>query len=225
MEGLVEQNAEIWEKIYASGHRMNYPDDGFTKAFNDLVKNKVPVGSKVLDYGFGSGVIALHIARSGFQVSGVELSQSAINTTQARLAEEGYQADLRLNTEKKLPFEDNTFDVVVAWQSLYYGNHKTIQNNINEFKRVLKNGGIFLAAMTMPGSQLDLISIAENDGFGTKIIQNGNQTTARVCVPTKEELYHLFNGVDLHVGSLVYDYDSLGMTQNSFWIISFTLNK
>ena len=50
----------------------------------------------------------------------------------------------------KLPFEDNTFDIVTAFETIYFW--PDIEKCFGEVKRVLKPGGTFLIGMESNGS-------------------------------------------------------------------------
>ena len=51
---------------------------------------------------------------------------------------------------KSLPFEDNTFDIVTAFETVYFW--PDIEKCFAEVKRVLKPGGIFLIGLETNGS-------------------------------------------------------------------------
>ena len=43
-----------------------------------------------------------------------------------------------------LPYENEFFDMIIAWHSIYYNNFETLLGTINEISRVLKKNGLFL---------------------------------------------------------------------------------
>ncbi|MBE0471252.1 MAG: class I SAM-dependent methyltransferase [Methyloprofundus sp.] len=222
MTNLATSNAPIWEQIYAGGHVMNYPDDAFVRLFHRLIKPKLPDKSRVLDYGFGSGTTSLHMAKNGVFVEGVEISKTAVEVVSKRFSEQGLEGCFQVNKEAILPFEEATMDALVAWQVLTYNNLNSMREKVLDMQRVLKKGGVFLAALSMPGSALDLISEPINDGYGTKEIRHGVQAGAKICIPSEIELHDIFAGLNATVGSVRYDFESFEMAQNSFWIVSFT---
>lgn len=80
-----------------------------------VVVEATPVAGKtVLELGCGTGMLAIPLARAGADVTGVELSQDHLDkmnsyAQEAGVAVEGIQADA-----SDLPFEDDSFEVVVV---------------------------------------------------------------------------------------------------------------
>ena len=58
-----------------------------------------------------------------------------------------------------LPFEDNTFDIVTAFETVYFW--PDIEKCFGEVKRVLKPGGIFLIGMESNGSDNLIMKVSE----------------------------------------------------------------
>lgn len=49
--------------------------------------------------------------------------------------------------QEKLPFEQNTFDLVFANLSIHYFSDEDTKKLISEVKRILKNGGLFIGSV------------------------------------------------------------------------------
>lgn len=224
MKNIQLNNAEIWNAIYEAGHKMNYPDDGFVRLFSQLVKYKIPKAAKILDFGFGSGATTMYLLRNEYEVCGLEISKSAIQLASNILSKMEMSASLVHYDGLDFPFESESFDAVVAWQVLSYNNEKTMREKLLEINRVLKPGGVFLSAFSMPGSSLDLISTPLKDGLGTRLIDKGNQRGAAICIPNRQKLDELFLGLNARIGSLVYDLSEFELEPNSCWIVTFEKN-
>jgi SAM-dependent methyltransferase len=102
-------------------------------------------GKKILEIGVGAGTDHLQWARAGCQCYGVDLTDTAIETARAHLSLYGFQSDLHRLDAEQLPFEDDTFDLVYSWGVIHHTEHP--DRMINEIKRVLKPGGIFIGMM------------------------------------------------------------------------------
>ncbi len=99
-------------------------------------------GKKVLEIGVGAGTDHLQWARAGAECYGVDLTDEAIDVTCRRLAMYGITPNLQRVDAEKLPFEDETFDLVYCWGVIHHSeNPKAI---VAEIKRVLKPGGQFV---------------------------------------------------------------------------------
>jgi SAM-dependent methyltransferase len=96
-------------------------------------------GKTVLDVGCGAGTDLARFAKGGAIVSGVDLSSSAIALARQNFAQQGLTADLREADGEKLPFADDTFDLVFAHGVVQYtASDRAL---VNECRRVLKPGG------------------------------------------------------------------------------------
>ena len=121
----VQSNSKVWENIYSQGNGvMSYPNESMVRLTYNLLN--LSEQKYVLDYGFGSANNLIHLARRGFEMSGVEISPSALKIAKTRCNQESIQADLRLVSTGELPFHDDHFDVVIAWQVLYYNTWKSL---------------------------------------------------------------------------------------------------
>jgi SAM-dependent methyltransferase len=98
----------------------------------------------VLELGFGSGANLAFAAHQGFQVSGVDVSDIAVEAAHALFAREGLTGDLRRGEFFPLPFDDATFDLAFDRAAMTYVEKPLAAEAIAEVRRVLKPGGRFL---------------------------------------------------------------------------------
>jgi SAM-dependent methyltransferase len=96
-------------------------------------------GRRVLDVGCGAGTDLVRFARGGAEVTGVDLSASAIALANQNFAQQPLSADLREADGEHLPFPDASFDFVFAHGVVQYtANDRAL---VEECRRVLKPGG------------------------------------------------------------------------------------
>jgi len=103
--------------------------------------------SKVLDVASGTGAPAIYLAKKyGCHVTGVDLSEKMIEA--ARTKAKGLNnVKFRKADSEHLPFEDNSFDVVMSECSVSVFPNK--EKSISEMARVCKHGGkIVITDMT-----------------------------------------------------------------------------
>ena len=106
----------------------------------------------VLDVGCGGGMNVKRMAENAKKVYGIDYSIESVKLSKEvneRLINEG-KVEIREGNVKSLPFEDNTFDIVTAFETVYFW--PDIEKCFGEVKRVLKPGGIFLIGMETNGS-------------------------------------------------------------------------
>lgn len=108
--------------------------------WRSLLRKKALEGLKpcrVLDVGCGTGLV-LNLARqSGFDVYGVDPSEKMLE----RAVREGGlpRAKLKCGTAQNIPFDDATFNLVIASGSMIY--EPRMEDAAKEMARVLKKGG------------------------------------------------------------------------------------
>lgn len=106
----------------------------------------------ILDVGCGGGINVKRMAKSAKMVYGIDYSIESVKLSKEvneKLIDEG-KVEILGGNVKNLPFEDNTFDIVTAFETVYFW--PDIEKCFGEVKRVLKPGGIFLIGMETNGS-------------------------------------------------------------------------
>ena len=96
-------------------------------------------GKTVLEVGCGVGIDLVRFARGGANVTGIDLSKTAIDLACKNFEQNRLNADLRVMNGECLQFEDNMFDLVYAHGVLQYT--ADTGKMIAEIHRVLRPGG------------------------------------------------------------------------------------
>jgi SAM-dependent methyltransferase len=96
-------------------------------------------GRSVLDVGCGAGVDLARFARGGAEVTGVDVSPSAIELARKNFEQQGLRGRFEVADGEHLPFPDNTFDLVFAHGVVQYT--ASPERLVDECRRVLKPGG------------------------------------------------------------------------------------
>jgi ubiquinone/menaquinone biosynthesis C-methylase UbiE len=95
-------------------------------------------GKKVLDVGCGTGRLIQKLVEKGAVVTGADISSEMLKIAQRKFGQvEFVEADI-----EHLPFENDSFDVVVA--SFVIVHLKDLRKAFDEVYRVLKPGGSFI---------------------------------------------------------------------------------
>jgi SAM-dependent methyltransferase len=101
-------------------------------------------GRKTLDLGCGEGRLARHLAEAGHRIVGVDASPTFV-----RLAADAHPDGQYLVADAaELPFEDRSFDLVVAFMSLM--DIENMPRAVAEAARVLAPSGRFCAGIVHP---------------------------------------------------------------------------
>lgn len=96
-------------------------------------------GARLLEVGCGMGTDLLQFARGGAICTGIDLTPRSIAITQHRFSLYGERADLLIADGERLPFADNSLDVVYSNGVLHHTPDTA--GAIREIHRVLQVGG------------------------------------------------------------------------------------
>jgi len=96
-------------------------------------------GKRLLEIGCGLGTDLLQFARGGAIVSAIDLTPRSIELVKHRFELYGFPVDARVGDAEKLPFSDNSFDVVYSFGVLHHTPNTP--KAVDEIYRVLKPGG------------------------------------------------------------------------------------
>ena len=213
-----EINASVWQGLYAAGRNdLRYPNEQLVRLFARYFSGQQ--GMRVLDFGFGTGANVAHIAALGHEVHGVEVSSAALQRAHERLAAAGLPAQLELVAPgAPLPYPTQHFDVVVAWQVLYYNDVAGWTATVRELERVTRPGGRILVATAAPG---DISQVqAEPLGAGVYRSQVPGQEGCIVTIPGEADLARLFPQRSLELGEFGHTFAGV---RSHHWIITYGL--
>jgi len=104
-----------------------------------------PSSTRVLDIGFGSGLLLTKLARKGFKCVGVDNSAEATQALAKKLAQEGLSGESIQFDAGDLPFDDGSFDCIIATQFIEHLPGEDTPGFFKEVSRCLAPGGLFLS--------------------------------------------------------------------------------
>ncbi|MEW6264410.1 MAG: class I SAM-dependent methyltransferase [Thermodesulfobacteriota bacterium] len=141
---------EFFEQAEALRYRYHYH---LLPLFDQLAQ-RYP-GGKLLEIGCSMGTDLLALARRGFMVTGLDLTEAGIELARKRFGLYGFPADLRVADAENLPFEDNSFDLVYSFGVLHHT--PDTEKSVIQAHRVIKPGG---AAVVMLYHKFSLNNLA-----------------------------------------------------------------
>lgn len=133
----------VWEDVFRNSEWGKYPGESLIQfiARNFYKRNRPEV--KLLEVGCGTGANVWYMSREGFDVTGIDGSETAIKKGITRFHDESLNAKLIVGDIINLPFEDQVFDGVIDVECLYCNNTINTERILLEIRRVLKTGGLF----------------------------------------------------------------------------------
>jgi ubiquinone/menaquinone biosynthesis C-methylase UbiE len=96
-------------------------------------------GKKLLDYGCGTGDWARELAAGGATVTGIDVSDTAIELARACTSDHVMDIDFRVMDAENLAFEDQSFDLICGTAILH---HLRLEKAYSELARTLKPAGV-----------------------------------------------------------------------------------
>jgi ubiquinone/menaquinone biosynthesis C-methylase UbiE len=103
-----------------------------------------PPGRRAIDMGTGTGQFAIYLARLGFRVTGVDISEKMILKARENADRCGLDIDFQLQDAEDLLFRDRAFDVVVSRNLLW--TLPDPEKALKEWRRVLKPAGALIVS-------------------------------------------------------------------------------
>ena len=216
-----------YEQFYAriTNHRV-YPTEFVVRTFlanyPGLNFTKPKPGDAILDVAFGDGRNTLFLCEQGIDVSGIEITQGIVDQTKTRLDYFGMDADLKVGRNSNIPFEDESFDYILASSCIYYcDDDEVLLDNLKEYARVLNAGGWLIASVAnrqsfiFNGAKLmpDGSFLIKNDHYGTRI---GYRLFA---FDTEQEIKDYFGSYFETFSFGFADDDYYGIKAKLFWLV------
>ncbi|SED13687.1 Methyltransferase domain-containing protein [Nocardioides exalbidus] len=143
---MVDSDYDQFAEAYASANASGFFNAWYEKPAMLRLLGDVR-GKRILDAGCGSGPASVSLTEAGGEVSGFDLSAAMIEIARRNLPD----ADLRVHDlAEPLPWDDDTFDIVVASLVLHYLPNWS--DPLSEFNRVLGPRGRLLISVNHPGA-------------------------------------------------------------------------
>lgn len=189
-----------WDELYKETECVwGLEPDCELKAFLKVI----PKG-KALDLGVGEGRNAFYLARNGFEVEGIDVSQEAVKRCNALAAEQGLTVQAKVVDLKEFHIAEGSYTCVICSYVLPFFKRSEAEAIIKQIKAGLADGGVaFVAAFTTEDPmyqrclEVGLKEVEKNTFFSPK-------RQSHLLFFAKGELGELFS--DLEIISYVEGY-------------------
>jgi 2-polyprenyl-3-methyl-5-hydroxy-6-metoxy-1,4-benzoquinol methylase len=145
VKALFNAKASTWNAKYRADGPLTFR----VAAFQGLLLARLPINSRVLDLGCGTGTIASALSAGGFRVTACDIADEMIEAGKRIHGESGVEWCVLPSDWKQLPFDTCSFDAIIASSVLEYVPN--LDAVLAECQRTLKNSGLLIA--TVPNLQ------------------------------------------------------------------------
>jgi SAM-dependent methyltransferase len=140
-DGVELGSPEFFAEVDRQFYEWNAPLHG-SRPFDRLFPyDEYGPQDRVLEVGCGMGTMAMNWARTGVQLTAVDLNGVAVAQTRRRLQLAGLEGDVHQADARELPFGDATFSYVYSWGVLHHS--PDVESSLTELLRVVRPGGGF----------------------------------------------------------------------------------
>ena len=143
-----------WDDYYKENdvEKMPWYEKDLDLDLKEEIELKNLHSGKFLDLGTGPGTQAMQISNLGFDVTGSDLSNSAIERAKKLYPNTSYIVDNILNSK----FLDNAFDYILDRGVFHIFEQEKLPDYLRQIKRILKKNGIlFLKCMSVEEKNLE----------------------------------------------------------------------
>ena len=120
-----------------------YFEDFSDKKFIDEFLSLLPENTKILDIGCGSGQFTKYFSEKGFTTIGIDVSEEMLKIARKKVL----NCEFKFMDMRELEFNNEEFDGLFVFYSLYHLSKKDVPLALKEFNRVLKPNGIIMLAL------------------------------------------------------------------------------
>jgi len=181
---------EAFEKVYEKPGWAVWSHEEPPEELVELVGSKKITPCKVLDIGCGEGFYSIYLAKKGFDVTGIDLSENAVKYAEANAEKAGVKINFKAMDIVNLSEIKEKFDFVLEWAIMHHLKPETREKYVLDVKTLLNKGGKYFS-----------ISFSDKDkkfggpGKGARIIPQGSRSAVgmKLWFMPLEELKELFS--------------------------------
>ena len=135
-----------WERV--DFERIRQYMDGFDMKADPVIEYIIAQGVRtVCDAGCGCGIYAAKLAANGFEVSGFDVAERAVDIAGELLRTASLKANLKVADIQATGYEDGWFDCAIARDVIDHMRKREAVRAVRELCRIVRPGGIVLLTL------------------------------------------------------------------------------
>ncbi len=134
----------FYKSFWRDPHYVDLYIGSIVRTYLELLGRYCPPGASIIDVGCGAGYVSLELARNGYYVDAIDISESCIREAQRMLDENPYRNGFGSLNYQVASFDDvaGEYDVALFSGSLHHMNN--IEQTITHAATLLRSGGHLL---------------------------------------------------------------------------------
>jgi 2-polyprenyl-3-methyl-5-hydroxy-6-metoxy-1,4-benzoquinol methylase len=140
-----------WYELLFENYGRKYDSEEFTQGTIgecDFIEKEIghDKSCKIIDIGCGTGRHSIELAKRGYQITGIDLSESMLNRAREKAEHENLEIDFQKHDARMLPFE-NEFDLAIMLCEGGFALMETDEMNFEILKnatKAIKDRGKFI---------------------------------------------------------------------------------
>jgi SAM-dependent methyltransferase len=144
--------------------------------FDQLLRGRLPAGTRICDAGCGSGRNLVYFLREGYDVRAVDADRAAVDVVRSmaeRLAPDLPAGNFRVEPVETMSFPDRSVDFVISSAVLHFARDDDhFKAMLRECWRLLDNNGVFFCRLA---SSIGIESRVRAVGAGRFFLPDGSE--------------------------------------------------
>jgi len=171
----------------------NFNEKSLSSALGFLTERFPPYLFKnIFEPGIGTGRIAIQLAKRGYRITGVDISEKMLEALKTRVNKQSLGISFQMADATELPFNDATFDIGFVVHLFYF--IRDWKKAVNEILRVVKRNCPIILMHTGTGSEIPSL----NNRY-KELCSEQNHDIESVGVKSTKEVTDYFQSLGCHV--------------------------
>jgi len=182
---ITMNDKETFERIYEKPGAV-WTNTQSPKELVEVVETGKVKPCKALDLGCGEGFYSIYLASKGFDVTGIDISEKAIQHAKKNATEAGVKIRFMTMNITDLHKLNDKFDFILEWALMHHIMPPNREKYVENVNRILNKGGKYLSVCFNESSQTF-------NGPGEKFRNSGQRASGlKIYFSSLEELKTLF---------------------------------